>query len=177
MPSFWPLMVLMRLLVSGCATLSKEECMQPDWYGIEYEDGARGYKTSHIAKYRKVCSKYGVILDFDVLKWCIWGLNEYCTPAYINRALRRISKIRYVLMSLKQLFLPPTIREKPSIFISRDIRENKKDLDLLYDKIIENRLIHDGIKSKDEPNYSRISGIWKKKNAGLKLKSGQKKMS
>jgi len=65
----------------GCATLKKEECLTVDWYGIGYEDGTKGYKTSRIAKHRKSCAKYGVLPDLQLYqRGHSEGLREYCTP-------------------------------------------------------------------------------------------------
>lgn len=75
----WLAMVFVGL--SGCATMSGDECMTSDWSAIGYEDGARGYSTDRHAKYRKSCAKHGVTPDFSA-----WqegrerGLVEYCQP-------------------------------------------------------------------------------------------------
>lgn len=69
------------LILSGCATLDQEECLNADWRTIGYEDGARGYATSRIASHRKACAKYGIAPDFDRYEQGrLEGLREYCTP-------------------------------------------------------------------------------------------------
>lgn len=69
------------LLVSGCATLNENECINADWHSIGYEDGARGFKTSRIGAHRKACSEYGVTPDFKAYeKGRQQGLQEWCTP-------------------------------------------------------------------------------------------------
>lgn len=66
---------------TGCATLSKEECLMANWYDIGYEDGAKGYPTSRIAKHRKACVKHGVHSDLQTyLDGHASGLVVYCTP-------------------------------------------------------------------------------------------------
>ena len=50
--------------LSGCATMSGDECMTSDWSAIGYEDGARGYTTDRLASHRKACAKHGVTPDF-----------------------------------------------------------------------------------------------------------------
>ena len=50
--------------LSGCATMSGDECMTSDWSAIGYEDGSRGYTTERLTKHRKACAKHGVTLDF-----------------------------------------------------------------------------------------------------------------
>jgi len=72
---------LILLLLSGCATLSKNECLNADWYSIGYVDGARGYPTSRIGEHRQACAEYGVKPDFEQYeKGLTAGLVEYCNP-------------------------------------------------------------------------------------------------
>ena len=72
---------LFCLLLSGCATLSKNECLNADWYGIGYVDGARGYPASRIGEHRRACAEYSVKPDFEQYeKGRIAGLVEYCNP-------------------------------------------------------------------------------------------------
>ena len=73
--------VYLSLIHSGCASLGKDECLNADWFGIGYEDGAMGHKASHIADHRRACAKYGVTPDFGAYdKGRRQGLTEYCTP-------------------------------------------------------------------------------------------------
>lgn len=52
------------VILSGCATLSEDECLTADWYGIGYEDGANGLPDTHIGEHRQACAKHGVTPDF-----------------------------------------------------------------------------------------------------------------
>ena len=69
------------LIMSGCASMSGEECVATDWSAVGYEDGARGYTGERFSKHRKACAKHGVTADFAA-----WqrgreqGLVEYCQP-------------------------------------------------------------------------------------------------
>ncbi len=68
--------------LSGCATMSGDECMTSDWTAIGYEDGARGYGTDRHARYRKSCAKHGVTPDFSAyMQGREQGLVEYCQPS------------------------------------------------------------------------------------------------
>lgn len=69
-------------ILSGCATLSKEECLAADWMVIGDADGAAGYSPQErFAGHTKACSKIGVVPDQT-----LWnqgyqkGLVRYCTP-------------------------------------------------------------------------------------------------
>ncbi len=73
--------VLSFATLSGCATMSGDECALSDWSAVGYEDGARGYTTDHFSTYRKACSKHGVAPDFQAyLQGREQGLVEYCQP-------------------------------------------------------------------------------------------------
>jgi len=68
-------------LLSSCATLGKDECLNAEWFTIGYEDGARGYPASRIGNHREACAKHGVTPDFARYEEGRQeGLQEYCTP-------------------------------------------------------------------------------------------------
>lgn len=68
-------------VLSGCATLGKNECLNADWLTIGYEDGARGYPASRIGSHREACAKHGVTPDFERYEHGrMEGLGEFCTP-------------------------------------------------------------------------------------------------
>ena len=72
---------LAMLAVSGCASMSGDECMATDWSAIGYEDGARGFTTERFSKHRKACAKHGVTADFGSYQaGRDQGLVEYCQP-------------------------------------------------------------------------------------------------
>lgn len=88
MSSKWSLTWLTIILgsLSGCATMSGDECMTSDWSAIGYEDGARGYTTDRFGQHRKACAKHGVTPDFSAYQnGRDQGLIEYCRP---NRGFR-----------------------------------------------------------------------------------------
>ena len=68
--------------LSGCATMSADECLTSDWRAIGFEDGARGYTADRIGKHRKACAKHGVSPDFTAYSaGRDKGLGEYCQPS------------------------------------------------------------------------------------------------
>ena len=77
--------ILLTIIVaglSGCATMSGDECMTSDWSAIGYEDGARGYATDRFSSHRKACAKHGVTPDFTAYQnGRDQGLVEYCQPS------------------------------------------------------------------------------------------------
>ena len=73
---------LMLLGLSGCASMSADECLVSDWSAIGYEDGARGYTTDRFSQHRKACAKHGIASDFEAYKrGRTGGLLEFCQPA------------------------------------------------------------------------------------------------
>ena len=80
--SRWSFVVLMGLLVAGCASMDEDECRVADWRAIGYEDGVRGVSASHLGEHREACAEYGISPDFVAYKTGREeGLREYCTPA------------------------------------------------------------------------------------------------
>lgn len=73
--------VLVFVGLSGCASMSGDECATSDWAAIGYEDGARGYTTERFSKHRKACAKHGITPDFAAYQnGRDRGLVEYCQP-------------------------------------------------------------------------------------------------
>lgn len=76
----WAVSVLyLSVLLQGCATLDKDECMVADWRLIGYQDGAAGKTAGIIGEYREDCAKYAVVPDLDDYNaGRAEGLREYC---------------------------------------------------------------------------------------------------
>lgn len=74
-------MAILVLAMSGCASMSDEECLAADWSAVGYEDGARGYTAERFSSHRKACARHGITADFGA--WQAGreqGLVEYCQP-------------------------------------------------------------------------------------------------
>lgn len=68
--------------LSGCASMSKDECAVSDWHAIGFEDGARGYTAERIGNHRKACGKHGISPDFENYQsGRAKGLRQFCQPA------------------------------------------------------------------------------------------------
>jgi len=73
---------LLALAMSGCATMSSEECALSDWSAVGFEDGARGYTTERFSSHRKACAKHGVTADFRAYQeGRDEGLVQFCQPS------------------------------------------------------------------------------------------------
>ncbi len=77
------LLTLSTLFVlSGCATMSADECAMSDWRTIGYEDGSMGYTAARIGEHRKACAKHGVAPDFNAYQTGhSEGVRQYCQPS------------------------------------------------------------------------------------------------
>jgi hypothetical protein len=67
-------------LLAGCATLSKEDCLQGAWGSIGFKDGQNGEPAERVNAHAEACQQYGVAPDLAA-----WrsgynnGLVLYCT--------------------------------------------------------------------------------------------------
>jgi hypothetical protein len=69
------------VVLSGCATLGQDECLNADWRTIGYEDGSQGYLASRIGSHRKDCARHGITPEFNRYEQGrLEGLQEYCMP-------------------------------------------------------------------------------------------------
>jgi hypothetical protein len=67
--------------LSGCATMSADECVTSDWHAIGFEDGAQGRTAESIGNRRKACAKHGVTPDLEAYRaGRKKGLRQYCQP-------------------------------------------------------------------------------------------------
>lgn len=70
------------IVLSGCASMSSDECAVSDWTAVGYEDGSRGYTSERFGNYRKACAKHGVSPDLQAYKaGRADGLVEFCQPS------------------------------------------------------------------------------------------------
>ena len=71
--------LLALLVLQGCASLDKEECMVADWRLIGYQDGVAGKSAATVGNYRKDCAQHAVVPDLDAYQaGRAEGLQEYC---------------------------------------------------------------------------------------------------
>lgn len=67
--------------LTGCSSMSANECMATDWRTVGYEDGVSGYSGDRVGKYRKACGKHGVTPDLARYQaGREQGLKEFCRP-------------------------------------------------------------------------------------------------
>ncbi len=54
------LLLVTLLWLSGCSTLSEQQCRLGDWYGLGYQDGQAGRTQARLANYHQDCAEYGI---------------------------------------------------------------------------------------------------------------------
>jgi hypothetical protein len=74
------LAALLTLVLTGCASLDRNECVNANWYAIGLEDGARGQPLERLGVHRRACAQYNVAPDAErYLAGRNEGLKTFCT--------------------------------------------------------------------------------------------------
>ena len=69
------------LLVSGCASMSKKDCLEGDWAARGFEDGREGRPLEQFSRHVEACAKVDVMPDEGLYRQAFErGTLEYCTP-------------------------------------------------------------------------------------------------
>ena len=68
------------LMFAGCASLSKAQCLEGDWFEIGLSDGESGMDSARFDEYVDTCAKYDVVPDFaKYSEGRTKGLEFFCT--------------------------------------------------------------------------------------------------
>jgi hypothetical protein len=69
-------------VLSGCASMSAEECAVSDWHTIGFEDGAQGHAADRLGDHRRACAEHGIAPDFEAYRaGREEGLQLFCQPS------------------------------------------------------------------------------------------------
>lgn len=73
--------LLALLALSGCAGMSKNQCLANDWETVGYRDGLAGTQSSALLNYHDACVDHGVVPDRNayLVGWND-GVEQYCQP-------------------------------------------------------------------------------------------------
>ena len=77
-----PVIVLLTVALVGCASLTKEDCLDGNWKQVGYIDAAYGFTNARFAEHVKACNRYDIAPDraqYDA--GYAEGLVRYCQPA------------------------------------------------------------------------------------------------
>jgi len=67
------------IFLSGCATLSQEDCRRGDWFGLGIRDGLAGQTSSRLSDHVKACYEYGIAINNEAyFAGREQGLHDYC---------------------------------------------------------------------------------------------------
>ena len=73
-------LLLSALLLSGCASMSKDQCLHADWYAVGVEDGAKGRPLERLGEHRRACAEYAVAPNGEAyMAGRREGLMAFCT--------------------------------------------------------------------------------------------------
>lgn len=69
------------ILLTGCSTLSQQECETGDWHGIGYFDGRNGHPVTRLNDHQKACAEYSIPINTQIyMQARADGLLQYCQP-------------------------------------------------------------------------------------------------
>lgn len=156
--------LVLCLIVSGCASLSKEECANANWDAIGYQDGSRGKPAGRFNTHQKACAGHGYKASFAEYKnGHLRGLKEvFCKPRNGYQLGLRGSGYKNVCPSeLEQAFLA-------AYHHGRDIHEAQRSYTNLNQQLsrlktelteVDERLaaLRHEIREDDRVNYSKIA--------------------
>ena len=75
------MLILTAALISSCASLTKEQCLQGDWNHLGYLDGYQGRSHGYFEKHVKACQRVHVQPDKETwLDGHKRGARKYCEP-------------------------------------------------------------------------------------------------
>ncbi|WP_067868505.1 DUF2799 domain-containing protein [Neptuniibacter marinus] len=118
-------------LLSGCASLSEEECVTGDWYGIGYSDGLQGRSETFLSNHQEACAEYTIA--FDVKPYLMGreeGLKRYCHQDNGYRLGRSGAKYHYVCPEdLEPAFLETYQSGRQVYQQEQQVRELEKELE------------------------------------------------
>lgn len=175
------LIVLVSVLMVGCATLNEDECVTADWYEIGYSDGVKGEPDSYLEKHRKACAKHGVRANLD--DWLAGreaGLQRYCTPqkgyeeGLNNRAYHNVCEGRAADEFLRAYEQGQQLYQHRSLVsdLQRDIEQTTDDILDLEDEWNEIRreLLNDDLSAAERAELINLLERNKEQSENLRIR-------
>ena len=135
------------VLLSSCATLSKEECTVGNWQTIGYNDGVAGYYSDRLAAHAKACAKVGTAPDYQAWeRGRVLGLKQYCTVDNAYNIGKRGKTINSVCPAEAASQLQRGNQQGLTLYkLNNDIERDNKLLEKYQDefeKLREGELLH-----------------------------------
>lgn len=125
-------LLLLGTGLTGCATMSVEECKVADWQSVGYRDGKAGRDQDYLLNHAKACGKASITPN--KIAWeqgRQQGLQQYCTPANAFELGRSGSRINLVCPSAVMSNLQTSNQKGLKLYqlrqdIDSDTREREK---------------------------------------------------
>ena len=81
MNRFTFIMLVISVLISGCQSMSEDECLMANWEAVGYEDGSNGLPAGDIGRHREACARYSVVPNLErYQRGRTEGLKMFCQP-------------------------------------------------------------------------------------------------
>ena len=118
------------LALTGCATLSPDECRTANWHSMGFEDGAAGNRATRLAEHQGACVKVGILPDAQsYAAGRAEGLKSYCTAEAGYRSGRRGDNYQGVCPAdTMHSFMPAYERGRNYYEIMREIDDMENQL-------------------------------------------------
>lgn len=130
--------VMPLFLISACATLSREDCIQGAWFDLGVRDGRAGETFNQLSRHQQACREYGI--QIDAMAYSAGreeGLKSYCQLE--NAVEMGLHGHRY------QSVCPPDIDVlfRRLNYAAYDVYQSKESLEKLDDELFdkENHLL------------------------------------
>jgi hypothetical protein len=136
--------LLAALLLGGCATLDRNECLQANWTDLGARDGQSGYPAARLEEHREACREHGIVPDDrSYLAGREQGLRYYCTAGNGYREGRRGAAYQRVCpLEAEADFLP-------EYELGRELYQLEQDANELRSRIAEHE------RALDDPGLTR----------------------
>jgi len=134
-----PFLLIAGLLITGCASMGKDECLQADWQTIGYEDGSRGYPGNRIGVHRKACAKHGVAPNLTAYEAGRQkGLIAWCAPRNGYRIGLRGGHYNGVCpQAMEQPFVAAVSRGRAVYGYEKEVTKAKGELKQMHNELDE----------------------------------------
>lgn len=142
------LLLLIALGLSGCATLSKEECLVVDWREVGFSDASQGYTQARVAEHRSACAEAKVTVNLDQYNsGFAQGLKNYCTAntgfnlaakgaGYPSQCIENtFPQVRVAYIEGQAVYIVQRERNE----VGRELKDKREQSKVLSEQITQNR--------------------------------------
>lgn len=171
---------MIAVVVSGCASMNKEDCQGADWYLMGLKDGEKGKLVSKVADYQKQCGEFGVSPDLPQYNLGRdKGLLTYCTKDTGFNEGRRNSEYKGVCAAeLQVIFMSGYVVGQKYYAVIDEINEFESTINKHNRKIKKNnqaiKNMKDMVRKSDNPAKTRqklIGEVLAKNNDSVRLQT------